>query len=210
MLKRVFIASAVVLFAFVVLLISVFRTASVKYEFTGPVEKADYNVLGEKTINVNYELAFPGRVLPDSTLWPLKALRDRIWLWITTSDTRQIELLLLFADKRVASSKILFEKEKFDIGFTTLTKAEKYLERASLKEESVRKGGGGTDEILQRLANASLKHFLVMEEMLTIAPDDAKPKIIEVQDGTKRIYERSRNALLEKGIAPPENPFDWK
>lgn len=206
--RKALIAASVLTFAFSILFISVFRTASIKYEFSGP-SLYQNRVLGQSDVNINYQLPYPGKILPDSALWPVKALRDRVWLFLTTSDTRKAELKLLFADKRLGSAKILFERGKPEIAFTTLTKAEKYLEEAVIKEKENRAKNIDTSEFLLRLANASLKHYQLMEEMLTVAPDDAKPGIIRTQDYAKRAYEETRNALLEKGMTPPENPFAW-
>lgn len=212
MLRRVLFISSLLVFAFGVLFTSVLRTAAVKYEFSDTQRAAispDPSVLGEETVEIDYDLPFPGRVLPDSPLWPLKALRDRIWLWITTNPGRKAELKLLFADKRVAMSKILFERDKPEIGYSTLTKAEKYLEEAGVQEKENRKKGMDTSEFLERIAKASLKHAQVMEEIFGLAPEDAKPGIVQTEDYTKRTYEDAKNGLLEKGLPVPENPFDW-
>lgn len=209
MLRKLAVASAILIFAFGILLTSVFRTAAVKYEFSPTTSLPASQVLGEETAEIDYHLPYPGRVLPDSPLWPLKALRDKIWLWITTNPSRKAELKLLFADKRVAMSKILFEKGKPEVGFSTLTKGEKYLEEASREERENREGGIDTNEFLQRIALASLKHFQVMEELKEIAPEDARPGIGKTQDYAKGVYEEARNALLQKGQTPPENPFNW-
>jgi hypothetical protein len=209
--RRLLVAASTVTLAFAILFISVFRTASVKYEFSDvrtPDNQGSF-VLGDKDINIEYYLAYPGKVLPDSPLWPVKALRDKIWLFLTTNPGRKAELKLLFADKRLGSAKLLFEKDKPEIGFTTLTKAEKYLEEAVAQEKINRENEIDTTDFLQRLSNASLKHYEVMEEILMIAPDDAKPQVVSSQDYAKRAYEMVRDALFEKGIQPPESPFDW-
>lgn len=212
MLRRIAIISSVLIFAFGILFTSVLRTAAVKYEFGDVTQTStsETQVLGEDTVVIDYHLAFPGKVMPDSPLWPLKALRDRVWLWVTTNPSRKAEIKLLFADKRVAMSKALFEKEKPEIGFSTLTKAEKYLEEAGQQEVENRANGIDTSEFLVRIAKASLKHAQVIDEILEIAPEDAKPGVIQTKDYTKRVYELARNALLEKGLQAPENPFDWK
>src|SRR3989344_251429 len=186
MFRNISVYSGLLIIAFGILLVSILRTAS-----------------------VNYDLPYQGRIMPDSPLWPLKALRDKIWLFITTNSSRRAELDLLFADKRLASAKILFEKDKPELAFTTLSKAEKYLEEAMLQENENRKKGMDTSQFLERLARASLKHFEVMEGIMTIAPEDAKPKIVEAQSYAKKVFESSRDALNEKGITPPENPFAW-
>ena len=47
-----------------------------------------------------------------------------------------------------------------------------------------------------------------MEEILLIAPEDAKPKIIATADIAISVYEKKRVAILEAGMIPPESPFD--
>jgi hypothetical protein len=209
MIRRLAVFFAVSLLAFGILFTSVFRTASVKY---GLKESGGnfVNVLGDKDVKIDYVLPFPGKILPDSPFWKIKALRDRIWLLLTTNESKKVELNLLFADKRLGSSMILFEKGKTEIAYSTLTKAEKYLEEASLLEETARKGGSDTSELNLRLANAALKHFEVMNEIISGAPEDVKPGIVVLQNTPKSVYERARNGLLEQGKPSVENPFDWR
>lgn len=212
MLRKLTLVFAVLLFAVGILFTSVLRTAAVKYEFAESPQTVNVSassVLGEEEINIDYFLAYPGKVLPDSPIWFLKALRDRIWLWLTTNSSRKAELKLLFADKRISMSKILFERGKPEIGYSVLTKAEKYLEEAGSSEKENRGKGIDTSEFLERLAKASLKHAEVIDEILEIAPEDARPNIISAKEYSKKVFEESRNALLEKGMEPPENPFDW-
>lgn len=212
MLRRLAVYIAVLVFATGILFTSVLRTAAVKYEFSDSPNfqngEVSY-VLGESTANIDYKLAYPGKVLPDNPLWPVKALRDRVWFFITTNPSRKAELLLLFADKRVAMSKNLFEKGNADIGYSTLTKAEKYLARAINQEKENRAEGIDTSEFLQRIALSSLKHYQVMEEIKDIAQEDAKPSVTNTQEETKKAFEEARNAINEIGGQPPENPFDW-
>jgi hypothetical protein len=212
MLRKIALIFSVLVFALGILFTSVLRTAAVKYEFSDMPQKDfgnKYSVLGEKDLNIDYDLAYPGKILPDNPLWPVKAFRDRAWLWITTNESRKAELQLLFADKRIAMSKILFEKGKTEVAYSTLTKAEKYLEEASKEEIENRKKGIDTSEFLMRLANASLKHIETIDEITEIASEDAKPSVIATKEYPKKVFEETRNSLLEKGIVPPENPFDW-
>ncbi len=207
MFRKIFIGLSLFFLGFIILLISIFRTASVKYDFAELPLTQGESVLGSSDINIDYTLPYPGKVLPDSFFWSLKAIRDKLWLFITTNATRKIELKILFADKRLVSSKILFEKDKAGLGYSVLTKGEKYLEDAKKDELKMRQKGVETSELLQRLALSSLKHIEVMDEIVEIAPDEAKPKIIEIKRYPWGVYEDARNALNEKGINPPENPF---
>jgi len=208
--RKIIFVVATLFFAFGILFISILRTASVKYEF-GQGKGLDLNMVsGNKSYSIIYYLAYPGKVLPDSPLWRIKAARDRVWLLLTTNKTKKIELLLLFSDKRLGASNILFDKGKPEVAYSTLTKGEKYMEEASIEEEKIRKEGVDTTELVKRLANASLKHYEVIDAILATAPEDAIAGLKVTQNISTKVYERSRNALLEKGIAPPDNPFNWQ
>lgn len=207
MYRRILIVASTLLFAFAILFISVLRTASVKYVFSQETEIQEGGQ--ENTVaEIDYVLPYPGRISPDSPFWPIKAFRDRLWFLLTSNPGRKAELKLLFADKRIAMSKALFEKDKSEIAFSTLTKAEKYLEEACAIEQENRQRGMDTSEFLTILSKASLKHRQVIEEILTIAPEDARPEISRVQDYSKETYNRARNALQEKGLPIVENPFE--
>jgi hypothetical protein len=209
MLRKILVIVSTLIFAFGILFTSVLRTASVKYAFSqSPQMPADEQVLGEK-VEIDYYLRYPGKILPDHPLWFAKALRDRLWLILTTNPSRKAELKLLFADKRLGMSKTLFEKDKPEIAFSTLTKAEKYLEAASNLEKKNREKGIDTSKFLTTLAKASLKHRQVIEEeILVIAPADARPLVVKVLDYAKNVYNDARQALQEKGLPVVENPFE--
>lgn len=208
MLKKISASLVVLITAFSILFVSIMRTASIKYDFM-PVASGG-NVLGDSTDHINYDLPYSGRVQPDSFLWPIKAVRDKIWYVITTDKLRKTELKLLFADKRVGSAQYLFEKGNPELGYSVLTKAEKYLEEAFANEEKNKLEGLDTSEVLLKINTSSLKHYETMNNLLEVAPEDARPKIIETQEYAIRVYENSRDALYEKGIEPCENPFNWQ
>lgn len=202
MLKRTAAILSTITFAFLILSVSILRSARVDYAFTGEVmnQYETLAVLGEKT-KIDYTLPYPGSILPDNSLWPLKAGRDRVWLGLTTNASRKSELFLLFANKRLSSAKILFEKNKPEIAFSTLSKAEKYLESASRVVEDT--------AFAEELAKASLKHKEVIDEIMFLAPEDAKPKVAELTRYPESVYKIARDFLRSKGKDAPESPFDW-
>lgn len=207
MLRKILVSSAVLVFALGILFTSVLRTAAVKYETSGVKSVL---VLSETDYNIDHSFAYPGKILPDSFFWPLKALRDKIWLTITTDQLKKIELKVLFADKRLGGVAKLIEENKNEIALSTLTKAEKYLEEASLTEERLRlEGKAQSSEVIFLLANASLKHYETLMDLENKFPDDMKSTIISSRKIPIKSYEKARNALLEKGLTPPINPFKW-
>src|SRR3989344_4197307 len=193
--------------AFTILIISILRSAAVKYEFSEIT--GDETRISEDEVYIPYNFAYSGDVLPDSPLWPLKAARDRIWFLITTNSERRAELNLLFADKRIAAALVLFDTGKPEEGYSTLIRAEKYLEEAAKMEEENRQKGIDTAEFARRLAWASLKHYQVLQEIIEKAPDDAKPEIIRYEYIPKNVYNKSIQVLSGAGLTAPENPFDW-
>jgi hypothetical protein len=208
MLRKLLVAIPLIIFASLVLFISLLRVASVRYEYQGQMNK-DKVFLSTPDSRVDYSLPFSGGVLPDSPFWSIKVLRDKLWLFITTDATRRADLQLLFADKRVGSAKILFEQNKPALGVATLEKAEGYLIAASESEKKIRASGGDTKDLLDRLNRASLKHYELIARMYDSAPDEARPLIIRFKEIPKKVYEDARNGQLEKGIVPYGNPFVW-
>ncbi len=209
MLRKLLVALPIILFASVILFVSILRTAAVKYDYNGPMSSKK-GFLSTTSTRVDYELPFPGSVLPDSPLWQLKALRDKVWILITMNQSKKGELTLLFADKRLGSAKILFERNKVDLGMATLQKAENYLKEASTEEQKARIEGQDTKEFLDRLARASLRHYEIMMLMYESVPDNARPMILHFEETPKKVYEDARNGLLDKGVKPYENPFRWE
>jgi len=66
------------------------------------------------------------------------------------------------------------------------------------------------DIILLDIIMPKMGGFEVMEEIIKIAPEDAKPKIVETESYPKKVYQEKRNVFYEKGIEPPKNPFNWQ
>lgn len=205
MLRKIVPIVVVLALAFGILGISLFTCAEAKYSFN---VKNTNSLPTEKPKAVDYFFPYTGRIQPDNSLWYFKAFRDKLWYGLTFNSGKKAELLLLFADKRLILARDLFIKGKPEIAFSTLTKAEKYLEEAYLKEEENRKGGQDTASFLVKLATAALKHREVIRGIIEIAPDDAKPEIFKVENYPKNIYKALRDTLNSKGVLAPENPFE--
>ena len=104
---------------------------------------------GQAMAGVNYYLPYPG-ILPDHPLYWVKMSRDRLQLLLIADKELKAEKMLLFADKRLGAGWALVEGQKADLGVTTLTKAEKYLEQASQLAEAA--------SLKDKLNKARLKH----------------------------------------------------
>jgi len=138
--------SVAMLFGLVVLFVSVYSARAVE-----PV-----------TVKVEYYLPYPG-VLPDSPLYKLKAMRDRVMLLLIFDEVRRAEKELLYADKRVGAALALAEGGKMDLAVSTATKAEKYLERAVIRVRKLSKLGRDVKSIEMTLEKAIAKHKEILE-----------------------------------------------
>lgn len=206
MIRRIAVILSTLIFAFGILFASVLRSSSVRYAFSEPTKQVSEEK--KDKIEIDYTFAYYGPVLPDHPLWYFKVLRDKLWLFLTTNPGRKAELNLLFADKRLSSSKALFERGKVELAFSTASKAEKYLEQAEFQTNKNKEKGMEVSEFSIKLAKAALKHRQVLQEILDLAPEDAKPKIIELENYPKNVYKGARDILLSKGLIPPESPFE--
>lgn len=194
--------------AFIVISISFVQTSKTKHVFAKYTEE-EANILGESTqMNVDYTFGYPGKVAPDNNMWVFKAIRDRIAYQMTLDPIKKAEMALIFADKRIQFSKQLFQKEKSELALSTLTKGEKYLEEASNQIKIAETKKMDTAPFLRKLALASLKHRIEIDEMLKIAPESAKPEIIKTQDYPKNVYKQCRDNLNSKAVEAPKNPYD--
>jgi HEPN domain-containing protein len=168
MFKKVSLTVFALIFAVSILGISVIRTSAqsqvkgVETKEETPVGGGPEVLAGETQPEIDYSLPYPGAILPGHFLYPLKMARDKIWLWLTTDSQKKAELLLHLADKRLETARVLIEGGKADLGVTTATKAEKYLEQAINQERVANKDGKNTREFLEKLSKASLKHEEVL------------------------------------------------
>jgi len=213
MIKKIIAVSLTLLFAGFILLASLLRASSTNYSFYEEEDLSYLQNLGKsdsynkEDVDIKYFFPYPGKILPDNSFYFLKALRDKMWLLLNTNPSKKAEILLLFSDKRLASSRILFEKGKPNIAFSTLTKAEKYLEQSSFQNEDNRKKGIDTTSFDLKLATACLKHWQELRDLVNYAPEEMKPEIIENISYSKNAYLLVRDNLLSKNINPPPNPF---
>lgn len=138
---------------------------------------------------VDYYLPYPG-ILPDHPLYWLKMIRDKVLISITANSLAKVERELLFADKRIGAAKVLIEGGKAQLGFTTLTKGEKYLEQAVADYELLKKQNKANAETKDRLLKAALKHEEIMKDLLKIVQDNLKQNIDQLLTKTISLQER--------------------
>lgn len=185
-------------FAFLVLIISLFRLSSPNYAFYQTPKPESYSGF---TTDVGYFFPHPG-MIPDSPLWPFKALRDKVWLVGTFDKEKRVKLLLLFADKRVIMAEELIKKRESELAVSTAERAEQYLNEAYIEVE---KGIEKTDlDLCELLAKASLRHRESMEYTISLSPEDAVPLLTKTLNIPKEVYEKCSQKLVQNGRLVPQ------
>lgn len=141
---------------------------------------------------IEYFLPYPG-ILPDHPLYFLKVLRDRILEILIKDTVKKIELNLLMADKRLNMGIFLIEKGKPALAETTVSKGEKYfLKVVEGMEKAKEQGREVSQDLLDKIKKASLKHEEVILELLEKAPDEQKVGFNTSLELVKEIQEKIR------------------
>lgn len=124
-----------------------------------------------KPITVEYALPYPG-ILPDHPLYALKRLRDYILERVIVEPVRKAEFYILQGDKRLQMGISLIDQQKFALAETTISKAEKYLEK-SLQDLSAYQSIGNAipGYVVERLTKSLAKHEEIIRELMGKLPD---------------------------------------
>lgn len=115
---------------------------------------------------VDYTLPYPG-LLPDSPLYVLKVLRDRIVGFLIADPLKKAQFDILEADKRLVSSWSLLKKSPKESALivTTLSKGENYVADAMTQIQLAKKQGLVVTDVVRQLKLSNAKHLEVVDEM---------------------------------------------
>ena len=183
-----------------VLGVSIVKTRQVQAQVMEETEKMveatpAAEMMEEESELVDYYLPYPG-MLPDHPFYWLKMARDRIQLWLTAKPLLRAERLLLYADKRLGAGWALVDGNKRDLGVTTLTKAEKYLERSVVAANDLDDSGEAI-KFKEKLEKAVGKHSQVLSLVSKKLEGDQKQVVEQMTGETKEDEMESDEAIEE-------------
>jgi hypothetical protein len=127
---------------------------------------------------VSYELPYSGLV-PGSTLYPLKALRDKILEIFITDPAKKSNFYLLQADKRMSASLTLFESNKDVLAETTLSKGQNYLEKSINNAVVAKESQRNIMDILPKLKASSAFQKQEIEKLTKVKKGETGQKLTE-------------------------------
>lgn len=143
---------------------------------------------------VMYELPYPG-LLPGHYLYPLKMMRDRVVEWLTFDRDKKVELMILYADKRMAAAKVLLERGEEDLGVETGLKAMMYQERAISMIEGNKAEGGNVGVWANRLERGTAKYRETWRGLVEKVSEKTRPRMDEYKDRANEHNKRLQRVL---------------
>lgn len=146
---------------------------------------------------VMYELPYPG-LLPGHYLYPLKMMRDRVVEWLTFDRGKKIELMVLYADKRMAAAKVLLERGEEDLGVETGLKAMMYQERAISMIEKIKAEGEDVGVWANSLERGTAKYRETWRGLVEKVSEKTRPRMDEYKDRANEHNKRLQR-VLERG-----------
>ncbi len=143
---------------------------------------------------VMYELPYPG-LLPGHYLYPLKMMRDRVVEWLTFDRDKKVELMVLYADKRMAAAKVLLERGEEDLGVETGLKAMMYQERAISMIEKIKAEGEDVGVWANRLERGTAKYRETWRGLVEKVSEKTRPRMDEYKDRANEHNKRLQRVL---------------
>lgn len=143
---------------------------------------------------VMYELPYPG-LLPGHYLYPLKMMRDRVVEWLTFDRDKKVELMILYADKRMAAAKVLLERGEEDLGVETGLKAMMYQERAISMIEEIKAEGENVGVWANSLERGTAKYRETWRGLVEKVSEKTRPRMDEYKDRANEHNKRLQRVL---------------
>lgn len=148
-----------------------------------------YFVFVPQTLAVDYPLVWPG-ILPDSKLYKLKVLRNKIIYKMIIDPVKKVEFDLLMADKTIYASKLLVEKGEITLAKDTALKGENYYSMLVQDyNHALLKGKKIPSTLDRRITLAVIKHREIFKEMEDIVSGEDKKTFQIVNNFSKINYD---------------------
>jgi hypothetical protein len=141
---------------------------------------------------IEYTLPYPG-ILPDHPLYIVKRIRDYILERVIVEPVRKGEFYILQGDKRIQMGMMLIDAGKGELGESTISKAEKYMEKSVQTLVSYQDTASMVPtHIADRLRISLSKHEELIRGALTKVKDEQKNGLTESLTRVKLLQEEAK------------------
>lgn len=139
------------------------------------------------------------KVLPGQALYILKQIKEKIEIFTTYGAKNQVKLYLKFAETRLAEYKALRATGKEKLAERALAMYTEQLNQAIQKLEEARRSLGESgqakgeretiDEAVEKAVEATQKHFQILNNLYSKAPEPAKQGLKQAIEASQHGYQ---------------------
>ena len=140
------------------------------------------------------DLPEPG-LLPDNPFYFLKNWTEGIETFFTFGDVAKAERFLNLSEKRLAEADALVAKGKPGVAEGTIGRYQEHLDRVLSKAEEAKTKGLDADEVLAKVAEATLKHQAVLAGVYEKVPAQTRSAIQQAMQAGMRGHEEALKAV---------------
>jgi hypothetical protein len=133
--------------------------------------------------------------LPDSPLYPLKKAVENTQIFLTLDSLDKASLHLKFAQRRINEAEAMIEKNKSNAVKKVLAEYKDQLAKSLAKAREAKKKGKNTEEVYEKVSEATLKHQEVLSEIYEKVPEQAKPAIEKAIEKSIKGHEEALKAI---------------
>lgn len=141
----------------------------------------------------DYTLPYTG-LLPDSPLYPLKKMRDSVWVFFTRDNMKKAELLLLLSDKKIVMAQVLADKGKWERALEIAHDSEEDISQMiTALEMAKRIGYAPSPDFRMKALKSSSKHLNMMKDFMHKADSAYKPGFEKLMELNVEHYNAMRS-----------------
>lgn len=143
------------------------------------------------------ELPEPG-ILPNRPFYFLKGWVEAIGNFFTFGDIAKTRRYFHLAEKRLAEVRALVEEGRPELVERILGRYQEHLEKAMGRANAAKEKGQNIEEVLARVAEATLKHQSVLAGVYEKVPEAAKSGIERAMEVSLRGHKQALEALSKE------------
>lgn len=147
------------------------------------------------TVNAQTEDLPNTGMLPGNPFYFLETLSEGIGTFFTFGDVKKAERYLALASERLAEADTLAEKGKSNRAEKATEKYQERIDKALAKAEKAKTKGKDTDAILEKIAEATVRHQAVLATVYERVPEQAKEAIQRAMEKSARGHETALSAV---------------
>lgn len=139
----------------------------------------------------------PVGIRPDSPLYLVERLKERLTLFFTFGEKAKAEKLFRFAEERLAEAEAMATHKKPEVAEKVLKRYEEQLEQAEKHLAKAEEKGEKVEELKEKITENALRHQAILQSVYERVPEEAKEAVAKAMEVSQRGYEKSSEAVAK-------------